>query len=146
MRNYRYIALCCLLSLGACKTTSRRGDSELLTWESEDEKVQARGRFIQAIEQCVPLISGLVTRGKAVNIKGDAARERVVATVVDKLIAEADPKAQRAALLLQLYYADKWKVLPPCGGQATEFVLTEFATRTNVIELAFGQAQELKAL
>jgi len=128
----------------ACKTTERKGTSEVLSWSSSEEKEGARQQFIKALKDCVPLISAVVPGAKTLRISGIPKREKVVEDFVNRIVENPSAKAERSAELLRYYYNDKGRIFPPCGGEAMEYVLTEFAIHTNAIKVGFGEEEDLK--
>jgi hypothetical protein len=135
------------LTLSACKTTSRTTSSQVLSWSSEAMKQEARAQFIASITECVPMISGLVPGAKRVDLADNPERMAVVEQFVDRLISgKYTTKAERAAELLKLYYADNQQLGRACGAQTTDYILSEFALQTNVFEVAFGIPQKLRLL
>jgi len=131
-------------SITACKTTSQQSTSNLKTWDNPEEREAARRQFTQALYDCVPLITAVIPGVKTITIAGDRQREAVVAEFVDRIIANPSSRTERSADLLQYYYNEKDTIFPPCGGTAAEYVLTEFATRTNALKVGFGEEKELR--
>ncbi len=133
------------LWLCSCRTTgAQNGQSNLNAWANDADKEMARQSFTQAIYQCVPVVSAAVTGAKTVKLAKDSETSAVVDKFVADMIEDPDPKVEHTAALLRFYYNDKNRQLPPCGGEATEYVLTAFASKTNVIAIAFGEESKLR--
>jgi hypothetical protein len=110
-------------------------------------KQNARKQFVAVIKECVPLLSSLIPGAQKVDIATDPQRMAVVGSFVDHLISRSDVKqAGKAAELIKLYYSDSKELGPACNAQTTDYILSEFAIQTNVIDLAFGMPQQLKIL
>ena len=139
-------SILCLLLVISCRTTKNQESTQISNWGSPEEKELAKQRFSKTLHECVPLVIAVVPGVKVLNIFGDSQREQVTQQFIDRLVQEPTEKAERSALLLQLYYGDKNLKLPPCGGEAAEFVLSEFAVHTNVIKVAFGEESLLQII
>lgn len=127
-----------------CKTTRKHQASEVSSWGGAEEKEMARQRFLQALRECVPLISGAYPGAKTVTLAGDPVSEKVMQDFVSRLIQEPSSTAERSARLLDFYYKEKGNTLPPCAGDAAEYVLTEFAAQTNIVKIALREETVLK--
>lgn len=127
-----------------CKTTDHQQNSDVSSWGDSAEKESARQQFTQAIRDCVPLITAVVPGLKTIIIAGNNQREAVVRDFVNRLVQDPSAKTERSAELLKYYYSEKGRIFPPCGGEAAEYVLTEFAVHTNAIKVGFGEEELLK--
>lgn len=143
MRIFLSIALLAQIFFG-CKTTQSPTTSGL-DWGSDAEKNLAVQNFENAIFECVPFITAVVPNAKVLTLRGDKESESVVKQFVNHLVnAHDNATTEQAAQLLELYKKEKGTPLPHCGGQAAEFVLSEFAQHSNLVQVVFGQEPTLK--
>lgn len=137
------IAIAFISCLSACKTTS--GGVNKLDWGSDAEKKAAVVNFENAIYECVPLITSALPNVKILTIRGDKDKEDVVRKFVEHLVNHHDnDETESSAQLLEYYKREKSLSLALCGGEANEFVLTAFATHSNLIQVVMGDETTLK--
>ena len=133
-----------ILCLSSCKTISHNKNSELSTWSKAENIEAARKAFTKVIQDCVPIVAGAVLGAGNLKLQSGGPASAVIAEFVQQIIDDPNPKFENSASLLRHYYDEKKHVFPTCGSESAEFVLTEFAVRTNAIAVAFGEETQFR--
>ncbi|MFW7378440.1 MAG: hypothetical protein ACOH5I_06525 [Oligoflexus sp.] len=132
--------------LVSCKTTNQSSVSKLSIWGDPDSKVQLQEKFVSIINQCTPMVLVLAPGGSTFDISKDPTKQQVVQRFVEIMLQEPKSEFDPSARLYAYYLKDRNRDLAPCSGEAAEFLLLNFALRTNLLALTRNSSLDLVIL
>lgn len=148
MRNRLLSITALAIATFGCRTTGGggMGQSEAKGFGGPEEVAAAQKQFVDAIIKCTPMILALVPGDGKVDL-GEADKREVIEKFVGGMVQEPKTPFDLSARLAKYYENDKAaSQIPPCGGEAVEYLIFNFAGRTNVLSLKSNSAAPLKIL
>lgn len=147
--RYRLLSITALaIATFGCRTTGGGGGekSEAKGFGSPEEVAAAQRLFVDAVIKCTPMILALVPGDDKVDL-GEAGKREVVEEFVARMVQEPKNPFELSARLAKYHENDKAAgQIPPCGGEAVEYLIFNFAGRTNVLSLKSNAKAPLKIL